>query len=99
MPKFQRLTWGDLDKLTRNQLLPRLEAEQEYWARKQQRGMSPEDDAARAEFGRMLLAAIDPAGLAQEMGDTAAWLRGEGSAPTWFNEKPGRGPRRTEETR
>ncbi|PWV71340.1 hypothetical protein SAMN05421630_11556 [Prauserella marina] len=35
MARFQRLTWDDLDHLTREELIPRLEAEQEYWARKE----------------------------------------------------------------
>ncbi|WP_210435005.1 hypothetical protein [Saccharopolyspora sp. ASAGF58] len=33
MARFKRLTWADLDNLTREELIPRLEAEQAYWAR------------------------------------------------------------------
>jgi hypothetical protein len=32
MTRFQRLTWDDLDNFNRAELLPRVEAEQQYWA-------------------------------------------------------------------
>lgn len=93
MARFQRLTWDDLDNLTRAELLPRLEAEQQYWARKQARGLSEADQCARREFSRMLCTVISPDGLASAMGEMAAWLKGDRSVNTsYWDEKPGRQP-------
>lgn len=90
MPRFKRLTWADLDNLTRDELLPRLEAEQEYWARKAACGMSEADRKARKEFSDMLRKVLNPSEVADSMAETAAWLKGERSADTSFwDEKPG----------
>jgi hypothetical protein len=91
MTRFQRLTWDDLGDFTRAELLPRVEAEQRYWARKEQRGLSEADQEARREFSKILCAVINPAGLAGAMGEMAAWLRGERPVNTsYWSEKPGR---------
>jgi len=93
MTPFQRLTWDDLGNLTRAELLPRLAAEQQYWARKARRGLSEDDQHARSEFGKILCAALSPPALADAMGEMAAWLKGERAANTsYWNEKPGHGP-------
>lgn len=90
MAQFQRLTRDDLMKFTRDELLPRLEAEQEYWARKEKRGLSPADQQARKEFSDLVYAVINPAELADSMAETTAWLKGgRSSDSTYFTEKPG----------
>lgn len=90
MARFQRLTREDLNTHTRDELLPRLEAEQEYWARKEKRGLSPADQQARKEFSDLLYAVINPAGLAGSMAETTAWLTGERSSDSlYWKEKPG----------
>ncbi|SEP53609.1 hypothetical protein [Amycolatopsis saalfeldensis] len=89
MARFQRLTRDDLTTHTRDELLPRLEAEQEYWARKEKRGLSPADQQARKEFSNMLFIVLNPAELADSMAETTAWLRGERSTDSaYFTEKP-----------
>lgn len=91
MAKFQRLAWADLDNLTRAELLDRVEVEQAYWARKEQRGLSAADRDARKQFSDILFAALDPSGLADSMAEDAAWLRGERStASSFWDENPGR---------
>ena len=93
MTRFQRLTWNDLDNFTRSELLPRVEAEQEYWQHKEKRGLSPADQQARNEFTKILHTVINPVGLASSMAETTAWLRGERAADSsYWNEKPGRQP-------
>lgn len=57
MADFKHVTWDDLDCLTRGELLDRLEAEQEYWARQAHGGFNEADRPAREEFNRILLAA------------------------------------------
>jgi hypothetical protein len=52
------------------------EAEQQYWARKEQRGLRPEEQQARREFDRIFHAAFRPAGLAGSMAETTAWAQG-----------------------
>lgn len=56
--RFERLTWADLNRLTRGELLDRVEAENAYWNRKAARGMSAEDVAAHREFGAIMHAAL-----------------------------------------
>jgi hypothetical protein len=91
MARFQRLTRDDLTKFSRDELLPRLEAEQEYWARKEKRGLSAADQQARKEFSDLVYAVINPAGLADSMAETTAWLKGERATDsTYFTEKPAR---------
>ena len=91
MARFKRLTWDDLDNLTRKELLPRLEAEQEYWARQEKRGLSDADQQARKQFSDILYAVINPAGLAASMAETTAWLKGERSTDSsYWREQPGR---------
>jgi hypothetical protein len=89
MARFVRLTRADLDTHTRSELLDRLEAEQQYWFRKERRGMSDADRAARAEFGTILATVLDPDGLAQSMREDAAWIRGERGRSTFWDDKPG----------
>jgi hypothetical protein len=91
MARFQRLTRHDLTRFTRDELLPRVEAEQEYWARKEKRGLSAADQQARQEFSELVYAVINPADLADSMAETTAWLKGERATDsTYFTEKPGR---------
>jgi len=90
MTRFQRLTWDDLGNFTRDELLPRLEAEQEYWARKEKRGLSEADQHAREEFAKILYAVINPAGLAGSMAETTAWLKGERATDTFVLEREAR---------
>jgi hypothetical protein len=93
MPRFQRLTWNDLDNYTRGDLLPRVEAEEHYWQRKEKHGLSQADQQARKEFTKILYTVTSPAGLASSMAETTAWLKGERAAPSsYFDEKPGRPP-------
>ena len=90
MARFKRLTWDDLNNLTRNELVPRLEAEQEYWARKERGAMSAEDRQARKEFTDMVFTVLNPDGLADSMAEDAAWLKGERStSSSYWGEKPG----------
>lgn len=90
MARFKRLTWDDLNTLTRDELLPRLEAEQRYWARKAAGAMSPADQEARRQFGEIVYAVLAPSGMADSMSETAAWLKGERATDTTFwDEKPG----------
>lgn len=91
MARFQRLTWDDLDNLTRTELLSRLEAEQQYWARKEARGLNDADRRARKEFSDIVFAVINPSDLADSMAETTAWLKGERPTDTsYWREKPGR---------
>jgi hypothetical protein len=93
MTRFQRLTWDDLDNFTRAELLSRVEAEQQYWAREQKRGLSEADQEARREFSKILCAVINPPGLADAMGEMTAWLKGERATNTsYWGAKPGRQP-------
>jgi hypothetical protein len=89
--RFQRLTRADLDTLTRGELIRRVEAEQQYWARKEQRGsLSDADQQARQEFSAILMQVVNPARLAEAMGEITAWIRGERAAPTsYWTEVPG----------
>ncbi|ATY17285.1 hypothetical protein CU254_42645 (plasmid) [Amycolatopsis sp. AA4] len=90
MARFQRLTREDLNALTRNELLPRLEREQEYWARKEKRGMSAADQQARKEFTDMVFTVLNPDGLASSMREDTAWLKGERpTSSSYWDEKPG----------
>jgi hypothetical protein len=90
MVRFQRLTRDDLNNLTREELLPRLDAEQQYWARKEKRGLSPADQQARKEFTDLLHAVINPAGLTDAMAETIAWLRGDRAVETsYWTRRPG----------
>lgn len=57
MAEFNHVTWGDLNHLTRGELLDRLEAEQEHWARQDCGGFNEADRPAREEFNRILLTA------------------------------------------
>jgi hypothetical protein len=57
------------------------------------RGLSEADQHARREFSKILCAVINPPGLADAMGEMAAWLKGERSTNTsYWSEKPGRQP-------
>jgi hypothetical protein len=92
MTRFQRLTWDDLDNFTRTGL-PRVEAEQQYWARKEKHRLGEADQHARREFSKLLYAVINPPALADSMAETTAWLKGERAANTsYWGEKPGRQP-------
>lgn len=88
MAPFQRLTREDLTTHTRDELLLRLEAEQEYWPRKEKRGLPAADQHARNEFSDVLIAVINPAELLDSMTKTAAWFIGERPTDsTYFTEK------------
>ncbi|MBQ0927536.1 hypothetical protein [Saccharopolyspora endophytica] len=90
MAECNHLTWADLNHLTRGELLDRLEAEQEYWARQENGGFTDADRARREEFSRILRAVCAPAELAEEVGHTAAWLAGECSTDTsYWDQMPG----------
>uniref|UniRef100_UPI003F4971C6 hypothetical protein n=1 Tax=Actinokineospora sp. CA-119265 TaxID=3239890 RepID=UPI003F4971C6 len=90
MAQFKRLTQDDLATHTREQLLSRLEAEQQYWARKERRGLSPADEQARREFSDLVFAVINPDGLASSMRETTAWLKGERTTDTsYWDQTPG----------
>lgn len=90
MARFKRLTWADLDNLTRDELLPRLEEEQRYWARKERRGLDAADREARKQFSDMVLKVLNPEAIADSMAETTAWLKGERDTDTSFwGEKPG----------
>lgn len=70
-----------------------MEVEQQYWTREEKRGLSEADQRARGEFSKILCAMINPPGLADAMGEMAAWLKGERAANTsYWIEKPGRQP-------
>jgi len=56
--RFKRLTDDEARTLTPRELLPRVEAEQAYWARKKIR--TDEDRAAAREFSRILFTYLDP---------------------------------------
>lgn len=90
MARFTRLTWDDLNTHTRDELIPRLEAEQQYWARKETHGLSEADQQARKQFSEILFAVLNPDGLATSMAETTAWLKGERPTDSSFwREKPG----------
>lgn len=90
MAEFDHVTWDDLNHLTREELLDRLEAEQEYWARQEMGGFTDAHRARREEFSRILRAVCDPAELAEAVGHTAAWVAGEGSTDTsYWDQMPG----------
>lgn len=90
MARFQRLTRDDLSKLTRNELVDRLEVEQQYWARKEKRGLNEADTQARRLFSDLVFAVLDPDGFAQSMRETTEWLKGERpNDSTFWTEKPG----------
>ncbi|MGA5183074.1 hypothetical protein ACPCBF_25370 [Streptomyces pseudogriseolus] len=86
MPAFKRLTRGDLEMLTRAELLDRLEVESAYWDRKVRRGLSSEDAAAHDEFGHIMRAAIDPG---DAITSARRLLDGRGDDGYWET-KPGR---------
>lgn len=92
MARFTRLTRADLDTNTRDDLLDRIEAEQEYWKRKQQRGLSPADEQARREFSDLIAIVLDPSALADSMAEDAAWLRGERGPSAYWSQIPGGHP-------
>lgn len=90
MPRFTRLTWEDLNTHTRDELIPRLEAEQQYWAQKEKRGLSEADQQARKQFSDMLFAVLNPDKLATSISETTAWIKGDRPTDSSFwREKPG----------
>lgn len=94
MARFARLTRADLDTLTRQELLDRLEAEQNYWARKEKRGLSTSDQQARREFTDLVFAVLNTDGVANSIREDAAWLKGErNNASTYWSEVPGQSAR------
>jgi hypothetical protein len=89
MARFRRLTHDDLTIYTRDELLPKLEAEQKHWARKEKLGLSAADQQARRKFREIVHAVFNPDGLAVSMGETAAWFKGERPTDSaYFQEKP-----------
>lgn len=92
MARFKRLVRDDLNNLTREELLLRLEAEQAYWARKEARGLNDADQQARKEFSDILYAVVNPSRLANAMAEDIAWLKGErATGSSYWSDKPGRG--------
>ncbi|UGT61893.1 hypothetical protein [Nocardia asteroides] len=88
---FERLTWGDLDTLTRKQLLDRLVVEQQYWQGRDRAHMTAPDLAARAEFGRILLAVVTPDGPASQRDLPSKWVRSKyGARAGYWSQIPGR---------
>jgi hypothetical protein len=84
--RFVRLTRADLAQLTRGELLDRIEAEQAYWHRKQDRGQFTDADrAALAEFHEIMHAAVDPAAATR---DLSALVTGVPGAGTYWDEVP-----------
>jgi hypothetical protein len=70
--RFRRLTEAEARTLPFSELTDRCEAEQAYWGRKQ--NLTPEDEAARREFSRILFTVVvDRTG--QMMQDLTAQLR------------------------
>ena len=91
MAEFNHVTWDDLNILTRSELLDRLEAEHEYWARQDKGGFTDTHRARREEFSRILRAVCNPADQSDAVGHTAAWLAGECSTDTsYWDQMPGR---------
>lgn len=83
MARFKRLTAAEARTLTRDQLLDRILAEQEYWHRKG--SLTPEDGAALREFRRILHASLDPgAGIR----DTLDYVNGVPGAGRYFDQRP-----------
>jgi hypothetical protein len=79
MARFVRLTRADLARLTRAELLDRIEAEQQYWHRKQDRGkFTAEDRTAFAEFREIMHAACEPAAAIQDLNNRIAGVPGAG---------------------
>lgn len=86
MARFVRLTRADLAQLTRGELLDRIEAEQAYWHRKQDRGQFADADrAAFAEFHEIMHAAVDPVAAIR---DLSALVTGAPGAGTYWDETP-----------
>ncbi|BDT39488.1 hypothetical protein [Streptomyces yaizuensis] len=85
MPAFKRLTAADLDRLTRAELLDRIEKEGAYWDRKVARGMTADDAAAYQEFSRILHAALNPGAMIQH---ATRFVQGHGDNGYWA-QKPG----------
>ncbi|GAA3569989.1 hypothetical protein GCM10022419_058580 [Nonomuraea rosea] len=74
MPSFERLTIEEARTLTRDELLPRIEAEQQYWYQRIHRcRMRPGDDEAFKTFNQILHVAADPVRL---LWDTDPFLEG-----------------------
>ena len=93
------MLFRSLDNYTRSDLLPRVEAEEHYWQRKEKRGLSQADQQARKEFTKILYTVTSPDGLARSMDETTAWLNGQRAAPSsYWDEKPGRQPQPGQET-
>jgi len=66
MPPFPHLTIEAARTLSRNELLPRLEAEQAYWLRRIERGLTQWNDADYQTFRRIMDAAVDPRRIGAE---------------------------------
>lgn len=93
MARFTRLTRADLTRYSRAELLPRVEAEQQYWARKARHGLSAADADARAEFYKILNVVIDITGLSADLRATSAALREEQAADSsYWSCPPGNAP-------
>lgn len=88
MTRFVRLVKDDLTRLTRGELLDRVETEQQYWFRKLDReGETPENHAAYEEFRAIMHAAINPA---EAVADTLRLLTAGPAAATYWDEIPGK---------
>ncbi|MFE7268540.1 hypothetical protein ACFU9B_42325 [Streptomyces sp. NPDC057592] len=85
MPAFKRVTREDLTRLTRAELLRRMEAESAYWDRKCKRGLSEMDVATLLEFGAIMRAAFNPV---EALDHAIQSVEGREDSGYW-DEKPG----------
>lgn len=83
MARFKRLTATEARTLTRDELLDRIEREQQYWMRK--RISTPEDHEAYREFSRIMHASINPGAAIAE---ALAVVKGEHTGPSYWAETP-----------
>ena len=75
MPAFKRLTVEEARTLSRDQLLPRIEAEQRYWDRLMKSGqIRVGDDEAYKAFIAIMHVAIDPM-ITDEPHDQDFWTK------------------------
>jgi hypothetical protein len=87
MVRFKRLVRDDLKRLTRGELLDRLEREQQYWFRKLDReGETPENHKAYEEFRAIMHAALNPAEAVAAALDLVT--NGHGWSATYWDELP-----------
>lgn len=88
MSRFKRLTTADLDRLTRGELLDRVEVEQQYWFRKlDRRPVSDADQAGYRKFQAIVRQAINPVDAVRAAKDLVT--NGHGWSADYWDEIPG----------